>query len=229
MNKKATRQRRPVSHGLEIGKRLRDIRRDRDWTLEELSKHTGIAPSTISKLENGQGVINIDTLMKLSKGLGLSLDSLANPATRPSNSGVRTITRRGTGETYGTGVSEFEVLSKELAHKRIFPVVIRTAREDDSPGGSWNEFPGERFLYVLRGSIKLLTEYYTPVVLDEGDSAHFDSSMRHGVVSADGSEAEFLSISYDGTGQYVSPPELSSAEVKQLKTAKRIAKTVDEA
>lgn len=208
MAKKTTRKKRSGTDELEIGKRLREIRRDRDWTLEELSRHTGIAPSTISKLENGQGVINIDTLMKLSKGLGLSLDSLANPTAQLRNSGVRTITRKGAGEVFGTGVSEFRVLSSELAQKNIFPVVITTRREDDSPGGSWNEFPGERFIYVLRGRVKLLTEYYSPAILEEGDSAHFDSSMKHGVVSVDGEEAEFLSISYDGTGQFGPPPDL---------------------
>lgn len=209
MNTK-TAGRRTGAAGHEIGKRLRRIRRDRDWTLEDLSKHTGISPSTISKFENGQGVITIDTLMKLSKGLGLSMDSLANPYVQPSNSGVRTITRRRSGEVFRGTVSEFEVLSGELAQKHLFPVVIRTTREDDSPGGNWNEFPGERFLYVLKGTAKLLTEFYTPVILNPGDSAHFDSSMKHGVVSADGNEVEFLSISYDVTGQHASPPELAS-------------------
>lgn len=210
MTKKVTRRRRTGTPGLEIGKRLRNIRRDRDWTLEDLSRHTGIAPSTISKFENGQGVITIDTLMKLSKGLGLSMDSLANPDIQPKNSGVRTITRCRSGETFTGNVSEFEVLSSELAQKHLFPVVIRTTREDDSPGGNWNEFPGERFLYVLKGCAKLLTEFYTPAILNPGDSAHFDSSMKHGVVSADGNEVEFLSMSYDVTGQYATPPELAS-------------------
>jgi len=198
--------------GLEIGKRLRQIRLERGWTLNDVSQATAIAQSTLSKLENGQGVINLDTLMKLSNGLELSLDSLTSPYGRHQGTGVRSITRADGGEVYNLGPGQLRVLSGEIVRKALFPVVIRTCRLDDSPGGNWNSFPGERFIYVIRGRAKLITEFYAPTTLEPGDAAHFDSSMKHGMVSADGEEVEFISVSYDGTGRFKPIPELAEAE-----------------
>jgi len=205
--------------GAAIGKRLRQIRLEREWTLNDVSQATGIAQSTLSKLENGQGVINLDTLMKLSNGLELSLDSLTSPYGRQQGTGVRSITRADEGEVYDLGPSRLRVLSGEIVRKALFPVVIRTRRLDDSPGGSWNSFPGERFIHVIRGRAKLLTEFYAPAVLEAGDAVHFDSSMNHGVVSADGEEVEFISVSYDGTGRFQPIPEISDAEALQERSS----------
>jgi hypothetical protein len=127
---------------------------------------------------------------------------------------VRSITRSDEGDVHHLGPSQLRVLSGEIVRKALFPVVIRTRRLDDSPGGSWNSFPGERFIYVIRGRAKLLSEFYAPVTLEAGDAVHFDSSMRHGVVSADGEEVEFISVSYDGTGRSQPIPELSEARAQ---------------
>ena len=39
---------------LKLGARVREIRRSHAWTLEEASKRTGLARSTLSKIENEQ-------------------------------------------------------------------------------------------------------------------------------------------------------------------------------
>lgn len=38
--------------------------------------------------------------------------------------------------------------------------------------------------------------------------------MKHGMVSADGEEVAFLSVSYDGTGRFQPIPELYGVEPK---------------
>jgi uncharacterized cupin superfamily protein len=47
---------------------------------------------------------------------------------------------------------------------------------------------GEEFIYVLEGGIKVLTEFYDPVVLQVGESIYIDSNMGHVYVTADGCE-----------------------------------------
>ena len=48
-----------------IGKELMLLRKDRGLTNEELSNISGVATSTISRYENGDGAINLDTFNKL--------------------------------------------------------------------------------------------------------------------------------------------------------------------
>ena len=36
-----------------LAQRLRDLRRARDWTLKQAAQATGVAASTLSKIENG--------------------------------------------------------------------------------------------------------------------------------------------------------------------------------
>lgn len=81
---------------------------------------------------------------------------------------MRSITRADEGEIYDLGPGQLRVLSGEIVRKALFPVVIRTRRLDDSPGGEWNSFAGERFIYVIRGRAKLLTEFYAPTILETG-------------------------------------------------------------
>jgi uncharacterized cupin superfamily protein len=47
---------------------------------------------------------------------------------------------------------------------------------------------GEEYVYVLEGSIKVLTEFYDPVILNVGESIYIDSNMGHAYVTADGGE-----------------------------------------
>lgn len=183
-----------------IGPRIKELRSKNGWTLEHVSKKTGIAPSIISKLENEQGVINIITLQKLCFGLNLSIDRLTRPNASQS-AGVRAINRAGEGAIVRGNRVEFRLLSEELTRKDMFPVVITTQKTVDDPGEGSISFPGERFLFVLKGSIQLRSEFYAPLTLAEGESAQIDASMQHGVVSATDEPATFLSISYDATGR----------------------------
>ena len=59
----------------------------------------------------------------------------------------------------------------------------------------WTEeliFGGEEFLYVLTGVVQLFTEFYEPVELRRGDSAYYDATMGHNVVSVSAEDATIL-------------------------------------
>lgn len=52
--------------GRNLGKLLRERRAYHGWTLSDVSSMTGIAMSTLSKVENGHVSPNFDTILKLS-------------------------------------------------------------------------------------------------------------------------------------------------------------------
>ncbi len=79
----------------EMGRRLRRIRAERDLTLHALSGLSGVAISTISKIENGQVSPVYGTLKKLADGLGLPLERLITDAAVAPGKERRTVTLKG--------------------------------------------------------------------------------------------------------------------------------------
>ncbi|KNF06978.1 putative transcription factor [Gottschalkia purinilytica] len=61
---------------MEVGKRIRDLRRVLDMTTYELAQKTGFSQSTISKIETGKRKIDIDTLETIAKALKVSPSKL---------------------------------------------------------------------------------------------------------------------------------------------------------
>ena len=59
-----------------IGKALQRLRKDNGWTLSTVSEKTGVAISTLSKIENNQSSPNYDVLIRLAEGLGVDFVEL---------------------------------------------------------------------------------------------------------------------------------------------------------
>ena len=58
---------------VDLGARVRAIRTERNWTLEQAARQAGLARSTLSKIENGQMSPTYDALKKLAVGLEISI------------------------------------------------------------------------------------------------------------------------------------------------------------
>lgn len=59
--------------------RLRELRSEKDLSLSELSRVTGLSMSTISEIENGKCINpTCITLIKLTKGLNCKFEELVN-------------------------------------------------------------------------------------------------------------------------------------------------------
>lgn len=182
----------PAMATLKLGERIREIRRANGWTLETVSQKTGLARSTISKIENEQMSPTFEAVQKLAAGLGMNVPQLFEPAQKAASSGRRAFTRRGEGKSHPTTTYEHELLCSELAHKKMVPfksvIKARSFEEFDD----WVRHDGEEFLLVLSGEIQLFTEYYEPLVLGEGDSVYYDSGMGHACVSLSEEDATIL-------------------------------------
>ncbi|MDZ7852917.1 MAG: XRE family transcriptional regulator [Halomonas sp.] len=187
--------RKPFVEPLRLGERLKEIRLAHQWTLEDVSQRTGLARSTLSKIENSQISPTFTAVQKLINGLGIDLPQLLSPPrVQPHTMGRRDLTRRGEGQRHPTPTYEHELLSCELAQKRMIPfktIVRARAFEEFS---EWVRHDGEEFLMVLDGEIRLYTQYYEPLALASGDSIYFDSAMGHALVSVSEADAMVLSV-----------------------------------
>ncbi|KIT16927.1 helix-turn-helix domain-containing protein [Jannaschia aquimarina] len=177
---------------LDLGTRVRDLRKAQGWTLEQAAQRAGLARSTLSKIENGQMSPTFEAIRKLATGLGIGVPQLFTPPTKGQVTGRRAITRAGEGQTHLTTTYEHEMLAGAMTRKRMLPYRARIHARAFQEFDGWIRHDGEEFLLVLTGTIRLLTEFYEPVDMKRGDSAYYDASMGHNVISTSPEDATIL-------------------------------------
>jgi transcriptional regulator with XRE-family HTH domain len=177
---------------LDLGLRVRDLRKARGWTLEQAAGQAGLARSTLSKIENGQMSPTYDALKKLAVGLEISVPQLFTPPQKAQISGRMAVTKSGEGVAHPTATYEHEMLATALTKKSMLPYRATIRARDFEEFDGWVRHDGEEFLYVLTGVIKLITEFYEPVEMRRGDSAYYDASMGHNVISVSPEDATIL-------------------------------------
>ena len=187
------------------GLAIRALRKKLGLTLQEVSERTGLAISTISKLEMGRIALSYEKLSVVSKGLGIDLSELlglvadeAETGDTPAVPGRRIVQRLGEGLVVKTEPYVETFLAVELLKKQMVPLIAevraRTIDEFVSQYGNLIRHFGEEFAYVLEGEVEFHTEFYTPVRLKAGESVYFDSSMGHAYLAASDGPCRVLSV-----------------------------------
>ena len=177
---------------LDLGTRVRDLRKARKWTLEQAAQQAGLARSTLSKIENGQRSPTYDALKKLAIGLDISVPQLFTPPVKGQINGRMSVTLNGQGAAHATTTYEHELLAETLTKKQMLPYRARVRARKVEEFDGWVRHDGEEFLYVLTGVIRLYTEFYEPIDMRRGDSAYYDASMGHNVISLSDEDANIL-------------------------------------
>ncbi len=177
---------------LNLGQRLKDIRLQMGLTLEEASKRTGLARSTLSKIENEQISPTFQALQKLATGLDMPIPQIFEPPKQASAIGRRDVTLAGEGKPHPTTTYEHELLATQLSNKKMVPFKSRIRSRNFDDYQEWIRHDGEEFLLVLEGEVRFYSEFYEPVELKQGDSVYYDASMGHTLISVSDDDALIL-------------------------------------
>jgi transcriptional regulator with XRE-family HTH domain len=186
-----------------LGVLLRKLRSRHGWTLKQMSENSGIPLSTLSKVEHDRLTLTYDKLYQVSQRLGIPISELfaetgqeAAPATVTARRSIGDIDQSLHVETPNY---DYYFLCTELRRKRMIPVITKIRAKTSEEFGELVHHPGEEFIYVLRGTVVVNTEFYDPVVLAAGQSIYIDSSMGHAYLAADScDEAEVLGVMSSG-------------------------------
>ncbi|MCM8811842.1 MAG: XRE family transcriptional regulator [Candidatus Omnitrophica bacterium] len=175
-----------------LGKRVRLYRLRQNLTLADLAKRSGIALSTLSRIETGKMTGTLESHIAISKALGIrlpelysDLDSNGPPLEiRRSSQKDRQFSIRGTHLT---------VLVSNALQKKMLPVIIqlppgKASREEQPPAGT------EKFLYVLKGKCAVSTGEQQ-IVLNQGDSAYFQAALQYSLKNVGSTKSLILSTS----------------------------------
>ncbi len=190
---------------LGIGRRIRDVRKQKGWLLQDLASKLDISPATLSNIETDKVVLDLDRLAAVSEALGISPDQLVPPTDSRHFEIVRRNGRaqmevRLVGADADDRQAPYHNLVHPLAHafvgKHIDPFLIRVLPVDDADVALINH-GHEEFFFVLRGEVECLLQ--TPEgmvrpVLGEGDSMYFWSHLPHCIRSTTATPADTIHV-----------------------------------
>lgn len=177
---------------LNLGQRVRDLRKEKNWTLEQAAKKAGLARSTLSKIENELMSPTFDAVKKLAEGLEISIPQLFTAPKSDTALARLAVGRAGEGKTVTTATYEHELLAASLSKKSMMPYRARIRARSFEEFEGWVRHDGEEFLFVLSGIVMFYTEHYAPVEMRRGDSAYYDATMGHNVTSVSDEDAVVL-------------------------------------
>ena len=180
----------------EVAGRMRQLRRDKGLSLQELSRLAGIDKDTLARIENGEEQPQLGTVLKLSKSLERDLGSLiAGQGDRPyaiTRKADRKKVVRSGGTESAKAQYAYRSLAPEVGGRHMEPLLVRL---QPNPEEEPSVHQGEEFLFVLEGTVllKLGEESFE---LESGDSAYYQSTQPH-IVAAANESATVLAVIYE--------------------------------
>jgi transcriptional regulator with XRE-family HTH domain len=212
-----------------LGAALRQLRREKNWTLAEVSQRTGFSVPTLSKVENDRLSLSYDKLIRLSQGLGIDISQLFAPAGAEHSPraiiGRRSVNRLGDGELVATRNYDYRYLSADVTRKKFIPILTEVHARSLEEFGELVKHAGEEFILVLEGQVEVHTELYAPMILAKGESAYIDSTMGHAYIAHGSGPCRILGVCSASEGQLrevagSSPPQETRTRPAAPKTRK---------
>ncbi|MFV5996312.1 helix-turn-helix domain-containing protein [Streptomyces sp. NPDC056231] len=163
-----------------VRKRIRALRVAQGWSLGELATRARLSQSTLSRIENGQRRLALDSLVTLARALDTTLDQLVETAaddviTSPMIDGAH-------------GLMRWPVKgdpSMTVVRQRM------TEPPPDNPS-RMRAHPGREWLVVLSGTAILMLGHRR-IRVETNQAAEFPTMMPH-AIGAEGGPCEILGI-----------------------------------
>ena len=162
----------------EIGKRVNQIRKEKNMTLKDLSEKTSLSTGFLSQFERGKTTIAVDSLMQIAQTLETNLgDLLQQGATKNDQfihkSFENTVMYQENNRYINMRITN-DIKSLDFLPKLV---TILPNSADDEPEASLRH-KGQEFIYVLEGVLTIDMDG-VPYDLFPGDTASYESSRLH--------------------------------------------------
>ncbi len=177
---------------MKIGEKIRNYRKQKKMTLEELSRKSGVALATLSRMETGKMPGTLRSHTSICEALGVSVSELYREIEDSKKTVEPGRDKKRPERLDGSGKVRHELLVASIAGKKMIPVIIRMAPGAGTPTEN-SSHGSERFLYLTKGSVDVEVSGKT-YRLGKGDSLYFDPSLKHSLTNASRSETEIISI-----------------------------------
>ena len=176
----------------QIGDRLKGLRDVLDIPAEEIAQLCNISIEEYLKMENGDGDISISKLQTISKRYGIALDVLMF-GEEPRMSSYF-LTRKDQGMSVERRQAyKYQSLASGFRGRNADPFMVLVEPKPEGSVIEQNSHEGQEFDFVTEGRLELTIKNKT-LILNQGDSIYFDSSLPHCMRALDDKAVRFLAV-----------------------------------
>lgn len=181
---------------IQISNKIKDIRKQKNITLQELADKVNVSKGLISQIENNRTVPSLPVLMNIIMSLNLDMNKFfkdINPNLKPTQKVI--IKKQG----------DYKLIEKEAAkgfvYRRIMtrniqggPIdIVLLELKKGAHRSQMVKTEAFEFKYVIKGKVEYLIEEKKHI-LQEGDSLFFDGRLGHKPANIGNNDALILVI-----------------------------------
>ena len=186
-----------VDNRRDVANRIRSLREDNDFTIEEMAKATGRSAAEYSARESGDMDLTFTFVYKCAKKLGVDVVELLtgeSPRLRHYE-----IVRAGEGLPLERH-TDFHYLHKAPHFRErlgeVFCVDVPYQPESQREPIHLSYHEGQEMDYVLKGRLRFRFEDHFEEV-GPGDTLFYDSGRGHGMIAIGGEDAQILAVVFN--------------------------------
>ena len=183
---------------LNLGNKIRNLRKQRALTLQEVSELTGLSKPLLSQIENNIAAPPIATLIKISTALGVKISHFFQDQNmedrivvvrQDDRYSVKKLFHHKEESQVGY---RWESLAYPMVGKQMEPFVVEIQPRNEEEL-LYNDHQGEEFHFILDGIVEFRTADQIHQ-LHQGDSLYFDSSIPHALRGIGGRATSLIVI-----------------------------------
>ncbi len=179
-----------------IGERIRQIRKEKGLSYEQISNLTGFDVELLAMMEKGEMQPPIGVVVKLSKALDSAfsrlLSGVGNKVYSVTRKDERKLVSRSTSKK-GKDLYTYQSLAPEVQGRHMESLIVTL---EENPDQEMSVHDGEEFIFVLDNTVvaKIGDDMFE---LAPGDSVYYLSTTPH-MVAAKAGKAVILAVIYEG-------------------------------
>ncbi|MBF0467713.1 MAG: helix-turn-helix transcriptional regulator [Desulfamplus sp.] len=170
-----------------IGIKIKQIRLEKNLSLDFIANETGLSLEFIEKVESGKKRPPVGTLLQISRALGVDSGFLLKEQEDTTEERIKAYTKRTDNYAYTPLTS-----GAENKHLKAFRIAIEAGKSHKGVGF---QHEGEEFSYVLSGEVEITVGEHVNR-LKTGESLHFNSGIKHDLKNVGDTDAELIVVVY---------------------------------
>lgn len=178
----------------DVVQRIRSLREDCDFTMQEMAEATGITVAEYEAIEAGSEDLSFTFLFRAAEKFGVDMvDLLTGEGSHLTGFSV---VRAGEGLAIKRRAGfEYRHLAAVFKDRLCEPFVVTAPfdAEADAAPVHLSSHEGQELDFIISGSLRFAFEEHVEI-LGPGDSVYYDSGRGHGMVATGGEPCTFLAV-----------------------------------
>ena len=175
-----------------IGKRIQQIREEKEMSLTELAEKSGVQIATLSRIENLKMLGTVESHAQIAKALGIDISHLYS-GVNVSKAELTSKSIPSVPEVYHPNETSFyQILTTNVLTKRMLPMLLKIepkgqTQKEQAAAGS------EKFIFVVEGKVEVQVAQ-EKFSLNKNNSLYFNAALEHSFVNTSAGIAKILII-----------------------------------